>query len=94
MDSSANDLIGTSGQDGAFDAIEGNVISGNDFAGIFFQAAGADGNVVAGNKIGTDSTGTMAIGNHYDGININVGANGNFIGVNSVYGRRISTRAT
>jgi hypothetical protein len=42
----------------------GNLISGNKFAGIDFGNAGA-GNVIQGNYLGTDVTGTVALGNGY-----------------------------
>ncbi|MCW4004784.1 MAG: hypothetical protein NWE95_12825 [Candidatus Bathyarchaeota archaeon] len=51
---------------GPRNAIRNNVISGNS-AGITIGDAGAEGNVVAGNLIGTDVTGTKVLGN-YDGI--------------------------
>jgi len=52
----------------------GNVISGNDANGITFGPAGsvaASGNLVQGNFIGTDVTGTQNLGNLVDGILIN-----------------------
>jgi hypothetical protein len=66
-----------------------NVISGNDRAGIAitgftFGGPGdlsvAAGNVVAGNFIGTDVTGTVALGNGRDGIMFEGDARGNTIG--------------
>jgi hypothetical protein len=64
--------------DGASDALiggatagAGNVISGNGNDGIFFEGLGLDGNsVVAGNRIGTDATGSVALGNAWWGIEI------------------------
>jgi len=54
----------------------GNLASGNGLNGILiFQAVGA---VVQGNLVGTDATGTFAIGNGTDGIV--VGANGTIVG--------------
>ena len=54
----------------------GNLASGNGLTGInIFQAVGA---VVQGNLVGTDATGTFAIGNGTDGIV--VGANGTIVG--------------
>jgi titin len=55
-----------------------NVISGNDASGVRIDT-GAMGNVVEGNFIGTDISGTQAVGNHFRGIVI-VEANGNTIG--------------
>jgi Ca2+-binding RTX toxin-like protein len=62
----SNNFIGVDG-DGIGDSTEGNLISGNDTVGIFFQD-NSDNNVVAGNLIGTDVTGTLAIGNTSGGI--------------------------
>jgi titin len=45
-----------------------NVISANGDAGIFLIGAGTTGNQVLGNYIGTDSSGTQARGNTYEGI--------------------------
>ncbi len=63
--SSTNNRIGTDG-DGVNDLAERNVISGNLADGVWLQAA--DGIIVAGNYIGTDATGTYALGNGGSGI--------------------------
>jgi len=55
-----------------------NVISGNKY-GIQFQDAGTTGNQVLGNYIGTDATGTFAIGNVL-GVVIGVEADNNIVG--------------
>jgi parallel beta-helix repeat protein len=55
-----------------------NVISGNDSAGVKFYGAGATGNVVQGNYIGTNATGSAAVGNGA-GVHVNE-APGNTIG--------------
>ena len=47
-------IIGTNG-DGIGDAVERNLISGNPFAGVWINGQGTDGNVVAGNFVGTSS---------------------------------------
>src|SRR5207237_8846993 len=44
---------------------QGNVISGNRGDGIF---VGAGGNVIQGNRVGTNPSGTAALPNHVDGI--------------------------
>ena len=67
--------VGPTGDTTASD--EGNVISGTGFDGV--QIFGSNGNVVAGDKIGTDLTGTIALGNASDGVDINDGS-GNTIG--------------
>ena len=55
----SNNTIGGTG------AGAGNVISGNSSDGIDISS---DGNLVQDNFIGTDVTGTQALGNHFDGI--------------------------
>ncbi len=55
-----------------------NVISGNAFFGVEL-GAGAGGNVVSGNFIGTDITGTAALGNGGGGVSL-AGATGNIVG--------------
>ena len=57
-----DNLIGTNG-DGINDAAERNVISGNRYAGVWINGQGTDGNVVAGNFIGTTVTGDVALAN-------------------------------
>jgi hypothetical protein len=70
----SHNLIGTNA-DGAGDTAERNVISGGGTGdGIFL---GGTGNVVAGNYIGTDVTGTIALGNREGVI---LAGNGNRIG--------------
>jgi len=55
-----------------------NIISGNG-GGIIISGAGATGNEVYGNFIGTDVTGTVDLGNSGSGVNLN-GASSNTIG--------------
>jgi titin len=75
--------VGTGG-DGVADSAERNVISANVFVGVRIAGTGtgASNNVVAGNLIGTDVTGTIALGNHEEGIRINLGARFNRVGTN------------
>ena len=49
----------------------GNVISGNDGPGIQFNVGNGNGTVIEGNFIGTDSTGTLDLGNQGSGIILN-----------------------
>ena len=56
-----------------------NIISGNSLAGVEFNNPGATGNLVQGNFIGTDVTGTVALGNNW-GVRILLGATDNTIG--------------
>jgi hypothetical protein len=71
--------IGVNGHDPDPSA-ERNVISGNQGAGIVIDWGGGH-NVVAGNYIGTDATGTQRLGNSGDGITINA-SDSNLIGTN------------
>ena len=58
--------------------ISENVISGNGSSGIWIL--NSDNNTVQGNLIGTDSSGTLDLGNQGSGIYINSGSSGNLIG--------------
>jgi hypothetical protein len=57
-----------------------DVISGNDGSGVIISNSGTTGNLVIGNEIGTDVTGSVALGNNYQGILIDGGATDNTIG--------------
>jgi titin len=57
-----------------------NIISGNQFDGVSFFDIGTAGNLVQGNYIGTDATGTTALSNADDGVAISGGAADNTIG--------------
>ena len=72
-------IIGTDG-DGIADDTERNLISDYD-TGVWI--AGSDYNRVSGNLIGTDVTGTLALGNTSAGVYVTSDANYNFIGTNS-----------
>ena len=69
---------GTDNTIGGTTAAARNVISGNDIDAIEFSFT-ASGNVVEGNFIGTDVTGTLPVGNFDKGILVE-GGNGNLIG--------------
>jgi hypothetical protein len=60
--------------------IDSNLISGNSANGITVFAAYTDINLITRNKIGTDITGTLPLGNSEDGIRISQGPKYNFIG--------------
>ncbi|HEY5298240.1 MAG TPA: M12 family metallopeptidase [Verrucomicrobiae bacterium] len=64
---------------GGYTAAARNVISGNLLQGVAIST-NTSGNIVAGNYIGLDPTGTVAIGNGYSGVNIFNGSSGNVIG--------------
>lgn len=51
----------------------GNLLSGNRLHGVEIVGLGADSNVVQGNFIGTDITGTLDLGNSADGVHIDIG---------------------
>jgi parallel beta-helix repeat protein len=76
-----NNIIGTDG-DGQSDALERNIISGGTEWGMRIDSASASGNRIAGNYIGTDITGAIAIGSEYAGIGVTDGASSNLIGTN------------
>lgn len=57
-----------------------NLISGNSRIGIEIQLEGTDGNQVLGNYIGTDISGTAALGNQLAGVGILFGPKDNAIG--------------
>ena len=57
-----------------------NLISGNGLAGVLIKDAGTSGNGMTGNIIGTDASGTIAMGNAADGVLIGFGAHDNTIG--------------
>jgi titin len=81
--SSVGIVIGAGASDnivGGTKAGAGNLISGNDSAGVHIDTLGSTGNQVEGNYIGTDITGTLALGNVYEGVFIGVGTSNNVIG--------------
>ena len=57
-----------------------NVISGNTAAGIDLLGSRATGNLIQGNYIGTDATGTVGLGNSFFGVALEDGARNNAIG--------------
>jgi parallel beta-helix repeat protein len=90
IDSSTNNLVGGSVGGTALGA--GNVISGNGSIGVKLTdgpTSGMNDNVVAGNLIGTDVKGLIAIKNLNDGVVIDYGSNGNTIGGTSAADRNV-----
>jgi CSLREA domain-containing protein len=76
-------VIGAGASDnlvGGTEAGARNIISGNDSAGLHIDTIGTTGNVVQGNYIGTDITGTLALGNVFEGIFLGGGTSNNVIG--------------
>jgi len=74
---SGNTIGGTS-------AGAGNIISANGNLGVWIADPGTDDNLVSGNLIGTDVSGTLARGNAFDGVLVQNGASGNTIGAGNV----------
>lgn len=73
-------VIDTEGENntvGGAEASEGNVLSGNSAVGVEIRGAS---NVVKGNRIGTDASGTAALPNAFEGVWIAPGAKDNVIG--------------
>ena len=69
-------------------ASERNIISGNTAAAILINGTGANNNTVIGNYIGIDSSGTIAISNHY-GVIIKADADKNTVGGNTAAERNV-----
>src|SRR5262249_62296818 len=66
-----------------------NVIAGNGQGGVVLQGSTTSDNLVAGNYIGTDASGTVAVGNVGDGADIADGATDNTIGGTSAAARNV-----
>lgn len=67
----------------------GNVISGNDGNGVTIVGAGATGNTIQGNYIGTDVTGTARLGNGGFGVLIDDNSSGNTVGGTTAEARNV-----
>jgi CSLREA domain-containing protein len=86
-----NSEFGVAGEGGSNSVIGGttsaerNVISGNDAGGIGFAANGVR---IAGNYVGTDASGTKALGNNFFGVYIDSGSN-NIVGGTSAAERNV-----
>ncbi len=94
------ELAATGNTVGGTAAGAGNLVSGNEY-GVLITGPGITDNLVAGNKIGTDPTGTVAVGNVI-GVLVKSGATsntvggtglgaGNLISGNTTYGVEIGT---
>jgi titin len=66
-----------------------NIISGNGQVGIIIVDSGSTGNVIKGNYIGTDVTGTIDLGNSSTGVVIGLGASDNVVGGTEVGSRNL-----
>jgi len=58
----------------------GNVISGNGVQGVELFGPGATGNLLQGNKVGTDPSGTRPLGNGNDGLVVDEAPSNRFLG--------------
>jgi len=81
--------LSTNNQIGGATPGAGNLISGNDFIGVALQVIEAPGNTVAGNKIGSDASGTLAVPN-YAGVSIAAASSNTIGGTASGSGNLIS----
>ena len=59
---------------------EGNVISGNGSYGVYISGIGTSGNLIQGNIIGADPTGTNALGNGFANVVVQGDATDNVVG--------------
>jgi len=84
-----NNVIGGDRGQGTGPVGQGNLISANREFGIFVAGAEASENLVVGNLIGTDVTGTQARGNGSIGVFLHGGAHDNTIGGTQVWQRNI-----
>ena len=75
-----DNTIGTDG-DGNADQYEYNVISGNNNHGILVAETTANNNIISGNIIGLNVSGTLALGNTFSGISLQHEPSGTHIGV-------------
>ena len=65
---------------GGLDSTTRNIISSNGSNGIEINSSLSTGNKILGNYIGTDKTGTVALGNRTEGIGLYSTATGNIFG--------------
>ena len=86
------DLNGGNSVVGGIASGAGNLISGNGDNGVRiggYYAYQGDNNVVQGNLIGTDITGTVAIPNHSNGVEVDYSTGGHLIGGSSAGARNV-----
>jgi parallel beta-helix repeat protein len=72
----------------------GNVISGNGQRGVFMYHRSTTNNLLEGNKIGTDVSGTVAIANNLEGVRFAQGSKNNTVRENQISGNGGSAIAT
>ena len=56
------------------------MIAASGFDGVLIHGTGTNGNLVAGNFIGTDASGTLDLGNGFSGVAVDFGSQSNTIG--------------
>src|SRR5262249_31607014 len=64
----------------AHNNIGGNVVSGNIRNGVHISGTASVGNQVVGNPIGTNAARANPLGNSNDGVLVDAGASGNYVG--------------
>lgn len=93
-----NNTIGGDRGVGAGPLGQGNLLSGNGERGLLLGGEGASYNTIAGNYIGTDSSGTLALGNGLNGVHMNGASHnqvvGNLISGNHSYGIDLCCQGT
>jgi hypothetical protein len=93
-DDAANNVVGGDSEG------QRNIISGNEYGGVYLVGSPVMSNTIAGNYIGTDVSGTLDSGNGEDGVSISSGAHNNTIGPNNLiahnddYGVRVDGSGT
>ncbi len=70
-------------------AADRNILSGNDNSGVRLTTSSATNNLVIGNFVGTDVSGTVDLGNTSYGVVMDAGANNNTIGGTSAAERNV-----
>jgi hypothetical protein len=75
----SNNVVGGADRP-SMSAMAGNVISGNGDSGVVIDSSGTEGNVLAGNFIGTDLFGANALPNGLYGVSVGLSADGNTVG--------------
>ncbi len=81
--------VGTANTIGGTAVGAGNVISGNEAMEVEIGQADTTGNIVEGNDIGTDYTGTTVVADGYTGVAIDWGATDNTIGGTTAAARNV-----
>ena len=74
---------------GGTNALQRNFLSGNSQYGVFITDPNTTGNVVLGNYLGTDASGSNAVANTKSGVFIGNGTSGNIIGGTNAPARNI-----